>query len=30
MQSDSIMTVLEVVAEFEVLEPAGVSTGLIA
>ena len=30
MQSDSIMTVLEVVAEFEPLEPAGVSTGLIA
>lgn len=30
METDSIITVLEVVAEFEPLEPAGVSTGLIA
>jgi hypothetical protein len=30
MQSDSMITVLEVVAEFEPLEPDGVSTGLIA
>ncbi len=30
METDSIITVLEVVAEFEPLEPAGVGTGLIA
>ncbi len=30
IESDSMITVLEVVAEFEPLEPDGVSTGLIA